>query len=450
MKVTAQLQRLDSSRHSLSLGELLRFRRQVIAHNMQLYNSLNYLRGLNVNNVADLDSANAVAIRTRRLSLLYGLRKNQAASLDVLDAIQQDLATLQLRYLQQPGQQASLLAAYRRELALLQLSDAQAQKLKKPDLPDLAAPDSLPSRRPSPDSTTLMQQKLALVNTLELQQGEASTKRDGIARQLLDSCHRELHLLRWLDSCRAQQDYLWHRKGSLSNFSKEDLRNYYESIYTRAKLLPRWQWQNYFAFFVLGLVALLPLVLAGYGWYQTRQGLQQAKNAPAQQREPMLLQLLLLAYADHIRALLRTPRQIKRFVGKVRLQHHLLGSLAQGQGRTRPFSFGPAEQVLAFVLLLLIEENAHVSSQQLDEAAFTKHLREAYPVALAAGHLNAAVTKRFAFWRGKVWLRPEPNTAAKAPLLVFGALLPEDTSFLNSNQAMLLKQLYWLNAGLLV
>jgi hypothetical protein len=186
---------------------------------------------------------------------------------------------------------------------------------------------------------------------------------------------------------------------------------------------------------LLGLGAVAYLGYAGW-----RESTQQLVEADPNDRDTQLLELLMGAFAGVIGRALPIPRQVKRFASKARLQHNLLGQLADETRHTSRFNFDAAQQVLAFLLLLLLEDRAAPTSgratplRELDEDDFVVTLRERF----LAWHRTCADSRVYARFEQQAHLLAVP-TYADLPAL------------LNEAEAdRLLIQLHRLNAGLLV
>lgn len=189
-----------------------------------------------------------------------------------------------------------------------------------------------------------------------------------------------------------------------------------------------------------GLAALLLGLGAGtylgyLGWRESKVALV---AADPNDRDTQLLELLMGAFAGAIGCVLPIPRQVKRFASKARLQHNLLAQLADETRLTSPFDFGAAQQVLAFLLLLLLEDRTaspserHPPLRELAEDDFVVTLRERF----RAWHRADSNHKAYA------------NFAQQATSLAVPAYA-ELPDLLNKTETdRLLIQLHRLNAGL--
>jgi hypothetical protein len=191
-----------------------------------------------------------------------------------------------------------------------------------------------------------------------------------------------------------------------------------------------------------GTVALLLwLGAAAYlGYAGWRESTRQLIDADPNDRDTQLLELLMGAFAGVIGRALPIPRQVKRFASKARLQHNLLGQLADETRQTSRFSFDAAQQVLAFLLLLLLEDRAAPASgraaplRELDEDDFVVSLRERF----LAWHRTNADSRVYARFEQRAYSLAVPTYAD----------LPDLLNEAESDR--LLIQLHRLNAGLLV
>jgi hypothetical protein len=181
------------------------------------------------------------------------------------------------------------------------------------------------------------------------------------------------------------------------------------------------------------LAALAATVVA---WQQKRRKPQPAGTISS----PVLEALFTLqAHLDFLQKRLKlSPRQIKRFSSKARIQHVQLRAAAQlaakAFGELAPEIFFPvAHQIKAFQLLLLLEEThnapSFLSANDADE--FSRQLQCAYS---ADKDLRTAWDEALA--------NPEVITAQ----IKEG---PVNTAAFDSHPGMLLRQMYELNAGLL-
>ena len=191
--------------------------------------------------------------------------------------------------------------------------------------------------------------------------------------------------------------------------------------------------------------AFLAALLAGAGaWWQYRRSPQ-----PDVVKSKVLEALLMLkAHQQMQQRLGLTPRQIKRFNSKARVQHSQLRALAkhdQEQAKSKPLGASPREQppsfefpvtsqLQAFQLLLLLEENRQQPSKSMpiDRTNFIQEIQEAYAhhAELTAARIAAAADSVINELEGK-----------KAIAQFEG---------LNKQVSMrLLEQLYEMNSGLL-
>ena len=183
----------------------------------------------------------------------------------------------------------------------------------------------------------------------------------------------------------------------------------------------------------LGVVAYL-----GYlGW---RVSTQPLVDADPNDRDTQLLELLMGAFAGVIGRALPIPRQVKRFASKARLQHNLLGQLADETRQTSRFTFNISQQILAFLLLLLLEDQAALTSgratplRELDEDDFVVTLRERF----------------LAWYRTDAASRVYTSFAQQAHQFAVPAYADLPAVLHDSETDRLLVQLHRLNAGLLV
>jgi hypothetical protein len=217
---------------------------------------------------------------------------------------------------------------------------------------------------------------------------------------------------------------------------------------------------------LLPALALLGLaLLAGFVWIGWRERQNKLLVPDRFERDTPLLELLLRAFAGPIGRVLPIPRQVKRFASKARLQHNLLHALAKntplaptGASQLEPetpanewvgIRFGPEVQVLAILVLLLLEEEiVRESRSRLDHLSNDTapvYLRETSQEEFAAKlrglfinwhemGLDEAVYERFR--------------------RVAGSSVPDYEGLLvaleSKGGAWLLMQLHRLNAGLLV
>ncbi|WP_375435293.1 hypothetical protein [uncultured Hymenobacter sp.] len=211
---------------------------------------------------------------------------------------------------------------------------------------------------------------------------------------------------------------------------------------------------------LLGLALLL-----GFAWIGWRERQNKLLVPDRFERDTPLLELLLGAFAGPIGRVLPIPRQVKRFASKARLQHNLLHALAKNtqqlivptsqgdverlENELGTVQFGPGEQVLAILLLLLLEEEIVRESrsklEQLADDAAPMYLRETSPDEFIA-KLRALFIR---------WHETGTDTAVYARFRrVGGEEVPTYAQLrllLESDAGVwLLMQLHRLNAGLLV
>lgn len=193
-----------------------------------------------------------------------------------------------------------------------------------------------------------------------------------------------------------------------------------------------------------GLAALLLLGL-GAGAYVGYQGWRESQtelvDADPNDRDTSLLEALMSAFAGAIGRALPIPRQVKRFASKARLQHNLLRQLADETQHTSAFQFDVPQQVLAFLLLLLLESGDAAPGnhragplRELGEGAFVEGLRERFRAWHRAGTDQKAYT---------IFIQQ----AGYLEVLAYADLLAEVDE---ASADRLLVQLHRLNAGLLV
>jgi hypothetical protein len=203
---------------------------------------------------------------------------------------------------------------------------------------------------------------------------------------------------------------------------------------------------------VLALAGGLVLTRAGWvAWQERRLALVQPHRADEDQP---LLRVLLHAYAGHIGRILPIPRQVKRFASKARLQNNLLFALSAGtQKRPAPFQFDASREILAFLLLLLLEQETDQENK-----AEARRPSDAPPVArvrdLNEEEFGARIQSLFAAWHGAgagqaayAEFRQSPLIARRAQVPAYQQLAAEVAA--PAGQALLI-QLHRLNTGLLV
>ena len=198
-----------------------------------------------------------------------------------------------------------------------------------------------------------------------------------------------------------------------------------------------------------GLAALLlglgAAAYLGYlGWRESRAELV---DADPNDRDTQLLELLMGAFAGSIGRALPIPRQVKRFASKARLQHNLLAQLADETRQaqlaskprlTPPFDFGATQQVLAFLLLLLLEDRT------TDPGARQPPLRE-----LAEDDFVVSLRERFGAWHRAGTDYPAYTNFAQQAGSLAAPPYAELPAELDAADRLLI-QLHRLNAGLLV
>ncbi|WP_224995728.1 hypothetical protein [Cesiribacter sp. SM1] len=178
------------------------------------------------------------------------------------------------------------------------------------------------------------------------------------------------------------------------------------------------------------LVSLGMLLVGGGGYYGMQEVNQKIEERGSIDKDPKFLEDMLRGYADIISEMLVTPRQIKRFSSKIRLQHNLMQNIALEQ-KTRPggggFQFNQQEQLLSFMYLLIIEQDRE-TVQQLVYCT-----KEEF-----AGRLKDIALHKFDYKR---FLNQDRSTEANGALSLFLAAQQDEA---------LIKQLCRLNLGSLV
>jgi hypothetical protein len=178
-------------------------------------------------------------------------------------------------------------------------------------------------------------------------------------------------------------------------------------------------------------------------------------------RDSPLLSCLLGEFAGRIGRIFGTPRQIKRFSSKARIQHTLLHALVTSEenlakAESERFVFGHTQQALAFILLLLIEtetaredkEDEKEESKQPDDprTRLRDKSEEEFVSQLATlfdtWHTSSMDAKAYTEF---VQLARQQDQDSELPNY---AQLP--TAFLAPTGVCLQPQLYRLNAGMLV
>lgn len=231
---------------------------------------------------------------------------------------------------------------------------------------------------------------------------------------------------------------------------------------------------------LLPVLALLGAALLGrFAWVGWRDQQVKLLLPDRSERDAPLLGLLLQAFAGPIGQMLPIPRQVKRLASKARLQHNLLHALAHSTAKAKPqpalalafdgadhllaaahratqlppFPFHEAQQVLAFLLLLMIEQE----TAREDRTETSRPLRQTVPVRLRDLPEEEFATKLRALFTN--WHRTgmhQPQYAEferlaysqKPPCKVppYGSLQELSTT---EESDRLLIQLYRLNTGLL-
>lgn len=387
-----------------------------------------------------------------------------------------ELARIQLQYLKretQSGSQPPALVQLRRELATIQAADAwylTADSSRREHIADSAADARQPRR------------KLELLRAIEILRQDAHQ-----SVGLLDSCRHEIRNLLLLDSCQWEliRRQIADNAGSSRlpewSFSEEygltelvtslptatdsaefeaainrqevarRFRDYVSAerdrhrlgIRVSSSLLEDFDWFTVVLYAVLALVLAAPVV-AFLGLRASRETLPVASK---RERESLVLEGLLRAYGDYIREVLPMPRQIKRFAGKARLQHHLLHELAQRTIRTdNQFQFEQSAQIMAFQLLLLVEQ-ANQCGEMIppDEAMFRQTLTALFRAALTQERFDVEASSFTVKGRLLTWTPPPTGATTPVP-----ETLSLSESLKSDNGQRLLRQLHWMNAGLLV
>ncbi|GGF26208.1 hypothetical protein [Hymenobacter cavernae] len=199
-----------------------------------------------------------------------------------------------------------------------------------------------------------------------------------------------------------------------------------------------------------GLGLLGAVLLGRFAWVGWRDSQVELLLPDRSERDTPVLEMLLRTFAGPIGRALPIPRQVKRFASKARLQHNLLHALARSTSNgPNPFQFGPKQQVLAFLLLLLLEEetareNFAKSVSGLNDAPLMR-LRETEQE-LFATELRSIFT---------AWHQTGTDASNYAAFAqAAGRSIPTyselPTLLTNEASDRLLVQLYRLNAGLLV
>jgi hypothetical protein len=178
------------------------------------------------------------------------------------------------------------------------------------------------------------------------------------------------------------------------------------------------------------LMICMGMLLVGGGGYYGWQEVNSKIEDRYIDKDPKFLEDMLRAYADIISEMLVTPRQIKRFSSKIRLQHNLMHNIAMEQ-KNRPgggsFQFDQQVQLLSFMYLLIIEQDRETAQQ------LVKCTKEDFASRLKDKALHQFDHKRF--------LNPDRSTEASSALTLFLAA---------EQDGALLKQLCRLNLGSLV
>ena len=192
---------------------------------------------------------------------------------------------------------------------------------------------------------------------------------------------------------------------------------------------PRSAWPALLA----GLVAAAALAAGGAAWRQYRRQPQ----APGAITSPVLEALFTLG--AH-RAMLQqslglSPRQIKRFSSKARVQHSQLRALRPTAGRPG-MPFPVDNQIKAFQMLLLIEENRRLAKRfpHASPGKFISHLQAAY-----ASHQELRAARQEALEHAVI----KAEKQKERPTTHFDPDLDPDA------EEKFMRQLYEMNAGLL-
>jgi hypothetical protein len=180
-----------------------------------------------------------------------------------------------------------------------------------------------------------------------------------------------------------------------------------------------------------GLVAMATALAAGVAaWRQSRREPQ----PPGAITSPLLEALFTLPTHRHLlqQELGLSPRQIKRFSSKARVQHSQLRALLKPLDSSLPTVFSVDNQVKAFQMLLLLEANRRQPrSLPSDNAAdFISQLQAAYHK-----HRALALARQEAF---------QHPVIAQAKSREASATVPNA-----EDEARFMQQLYEMNAGLL-
>jgi hypothetical protein len=185
---------------------------------------------------------------------------------------------------------------------------------------------------------------------------------------------------------------------------------------------------------LLTTAVLAAVAVSSWAWAQ-RQKYPQPDVVKSKVLEALLT---LKAHQQMQQRLGLTPRQIKRFNSKARVQHSQLQAMArrgQQSEQTSPaFTFPVSGQIQAFQLLLLLEESRQQQQPllQAKRAEFIRQLQEAY-----AQHTELTDARR---------------AAADSPALNKSGDAAAADQFAALNQQLdprLLEQLYEMNIGLL-
>ena len=178
------------------------------------------------------------------------------------------------------------------------------------------------------------------------------------------------------------------------------------------------------------LLATAALAAAGAAWQQYRRQPQ----PPGAITSPVLEALFTLsAHRDMLqKTLALSPRQIKRFSSKARVQHSQLRALARPSQHQQEIPFSIDNQIKAFQILLLLEENRRQPQRfpQHDVEAFISQVHAAYighpelTTALLEAYTNPVISTA----KSKEGFVPMPDPIAEQRLL---------------------RQLFEMNAGLL-
>jgi hypothetical protein len=198
---------------------------------------------------------------------------------------------------------------------------------------------------------------------------------------------------------------------------------------------------------LLALLGGLALILAGWLAWQ-EQAIPFVEPQPTDV-DRSVLRALLGAYAGEIGRLLPIPRQVKRFASKARLQNNLLAAKARQAAKDAApalpgFVFKPTQQILAFLLLLLIEQHPNVDPQEDGgissadrEKEFDSRLKDSFK------NWHGKPTSEKAYYEFLKLLSSDERAQAPEYKELFAKLNAEESG-------QLFVQLFRLNSGLLV